>query len=226
MLFQSKHSLVDVMQARSACDIEREPMFYRASQPFAMEHGGPLTREFLRILTMQASALSLRGAPVVIDSRTHMLMRGWWPCIPGWHHDDVPRDTPNGQPNYDRPAYRARHLMCVIDAVDAPTGALPQFIAGAVDVPWPLSSNVVVYGAWDSHINALAGTTQAKLMQIDQVESRNVVTFDCDAFHRGMPARNTGWRWFIRATWDTHVQPEDKVRRNANVYLAAPAAGW
>lgn len=221
MLFSPKQFFVDRLQVQpTALEIEREPMLYRASFPFAAEQGGPLTAAFLANLCLHSKALgigSLQG--LVIDSRTHMLLRGHYPCIPGWHHDDVPRNTPNGQPNYDDPPYRARHLMVVLDAIDAPTGAMPQFLESVVDVPWPLDEQAVIYAAWDAHINALDLLTHT-------VSSGAVWGFDCGHFHRGMPAKRHGWRFFIRATWDTQVQAEDKIRRNANVYVPWSTAGW
>lgn len=34
------------------------------------------------------------------DVKVHMLMPGQFPCIPGWHQDNVPRDK-NGKKDYD-----------------------------------------------------------------------------------------------------------------------------
>ena len=148
-----------------------------------------------------------------------MLMRGHYPCIPGWHHDDIPRDTANGQPNYDSPRYFAKHLMCVVDAEDAPTHALPQFMRGPVEVPWPLDQSAVVYAVWDQHISK---TVSVKT----PTNSREVNQFDAHTFHRGMPARSSGWRFFIRATWGTDEAHANKIRRNANVYVPWSTAGW
>lgn len=220
MIFESKYAKVDQMFSRDAATIELEPMFYRASFSFANSHAGPLTSDFLGYLRMHAKTLGLDTNELVIDSRTHMLMRGHWPCIPGWHHDDVPRDAPNGQPNYDKPAYHAQHLMVVVDANDARTLALPQMLSGDIEVPWPLDDRAIVYREWDAHINETVGRRGATL------SSGEIIHFDSKTFHRGMPARSNGWRWFMRASWDTQVKPENKLRRNANVYLAFAGAGW
>ncbi len=224
MIFESKYATVDHIYKRNAAAIELEPMFYRASFGFANSHAGPLTTSFLYALRTHAEALGLGKSGdfsgVVIDSRVHMLMRGMYPCIPGWHHDDVPRDTPSGQPNYDKPAYAAKHLMCVVDADDAPTGALPEFLSGKVEVPYPLADDAVVYAVWDAHIN------HTSPLRPRAVNSGEIVHFDSSAFHRGTAAKSTGWRWFIRASWGTLVKPENKIRRNANVYMAWSTAGW
>lgn len=63
-------------------------MFYRADMGFAWKHGGPITQDFLGLLPQD-----WYDSPVTIDSRVHMLMPGWYPCIPGMHHDDIPPDS-------------------------------------------------------------------------------------------------------------------------------------
>ncbi len=62
-------------------DLKSEPMLFRATREFARFVGGPLTKAFLNALDWE---------DCLIDSRVHMLMPGMYPCIPGWHHDDVP----------------------------------------------------------------------------------------------------------------------------------------
>lgn len=193
-------------------------MLYRASAQFARERGGSITRWFLDSLRREFGENDLDG--LVIDSRTHMLMRGWFPCVPGWHHDDVPRDTPSGQPNYDRPRYHAKHAAMVLDAG---AGSLTEFLSGVVDVPWPVPESANVYGAWDAYLNTL--TFPANLRR-ETVEPGRIVLFDAHTFHRGMPATGAGWRYFIRATWGVDYGPQNKLRRNANVYLPAVSAGW
>lgn len=221
MIFHSPPEYVDVLPASTAAEIEAEPMLFRAGYDFAVDHAGALTNAFLSVVRAQMGALRVRDlSDIVIDSRVHMLMRGHYPCIPGWHHDDVPRIGPRGQPGYGWPSYRSRHLAAVIDASDQPTGSLPEFAHVSVEVPWPLDEDVTVYAAWDAHIAAAYPKCGVP------VSSRQVLAFDCDSFHRGMPARTTGWRFFIRASWSSAVRPENKVRKNANVYVPWSTAGW
>jgi hypothetical protein len=222
MIFNSPPQYVDRLPASTAAEIEAEPMLYRASMGFAIAASGPVTRSFLKVLMTQAKALrcDLDTDTIVIDSRAHMLMRGHYPCIPGWHHDDVPRGWARDQPEYDAPRYCSRHLCAVVDASDAPTGAMPEFAHAAVEVPWPLDEQVTVYAAWDAHISATFPGVGRPM------KDRQVLAFDCDTFHRGMPAVRTGWRFFIRASWQTEVKPENKIRKNANVYVPWSTAGW
>ena len=74
-------------------EIKNEPMFFNSDFNYAYEKGGPITRSFLDNLPDD-----WKNQPLAFDSRVHMLMPGWFPAIPGWHHDDVPRpEIPTGQ---------------------------------------------------------------------------------------------------------------------------------
>ena len=97
-------------------DISNEPMFYRASLDFAYKNGGEINSDFIELLPTDWLC-----RPVTIDSRVHMLMPGWYPCIPGMHHDDIPRTRSDGQPDYENPGYNARHLIGLVNAKIAPT---------------------------------------------------------------------------------------------------------
>jgi hypothetical protein len=79
--------------------IKNEPMFFSADSDFVKEHGGPITRRFLA--SMPSDWIAARD--LIWDSRSHMLMPGWYPCIPGWHLDDIPRTRPDGQPDHVNP---------------------------------------------------------------------------------------------------------------------------
>ncbi|AZV00998.1 tail sheath monomer [Escherichia phage vB_EcoM_005] len=120
--------------------IKNEPMFFNCDAYFAHKHGGPITRSFIENLPEDWQC----GPDIVFDSRVHMLMPGWYPAIPGFHHDDVPRpDIPvgqhfitAGQPDYDNPRYHSEHILGLVNAGiesneltkwDAPDRTLLQF---------------------------------------------------------------------------------------------------
>lgn len=75
--------------------VKNEPMLFSCDLDATRELGGPITRAWLDAILTDASI-----GPYIIDTRVHMLMPGFWPCIPGWHHDDVPREREDGQPDY------------------------------------------------------------------------------------------------------------------------------
>ena len=224
MRFRSPPRVVGKLSRWPAANVKSEPMLYRADPRFALANGGPITKEFVTRLLELNEVQDLKPGEIVIDSRVHMLMRGWFPCIPGWHQDDVPRSLgPAGwQPNYDayNPKKPTQLLMAVIDAHDAPTHSLTEFCTGVVDVPWPLDVSVTVYGAWDSYLNSLPK------LATKRIESGDLIRFDSNSMHRGTPAHEHGFRYFIRAFWHTHEKPANEVRRNANVYMQWSTAGW
>lgn len=84
----------------SAEDIHDEPMLYRASWKFASEMGGALTQGVMELLEADPwiAAARMADIPIAIDTRSHMLMRGMWPAIPGWHCDGLERQGRYGQP--------------------------------------------------------------------------------------------------------------------------------
>lgn len=189
--------------------IKNEPMFFSCSVDFAYDNGGPITKTFIRNL-----AASYRKG--IFDSRTHMLMPGWYPCIPGWHHDDVPRSTKDGQPNYVNPEYQSMHCLALVNSDVAPT----EFLVGQVKVPYPKEGKVV-YEQWDKHINSI---DKEESLIIEKAEDK-LHYFNCDTFHRGTAAVRSGWRWFGRVSIDTHRKPTNEIRKQVQVYMPRNKCG-
>ncbi len=191
--------------------IKNEPMFFNCTTKFAAENGGPITKEFISLL---GKRFQEEG---ILDSRVHMLMPGWYPCIPGWHHDDVPRNTANGQPNYKNPEYKSKHCLALVNSDITPT----QFLFGRISVPEPEEGRVI-YEQWDSYLmyeNTDGGGKRIK------AEDR-LYYFNCNTFHRGTAAVKSGWRWFGRVSIDTHRKPTNEIRKQVQVYMSAINAGW
>lgn len=208
----SRFSVIGQLPYFQEAEIKAEPMLFSASWLFAIKKGGPLTRMFLRLVDDHIKE------PVVIDSRVHMLMPGWFPCIPGWHLDDVPRTRPDGQPDHLNLAYKSEHICCVMGSA-----SLTQFVDSEVvleDVP---VHGGVVYGKWNREINNLIGDGE---VEPETIKEGNIIQFDWQTLHRGMPATKNGWRWFIRMSWNTDREIKDEIRQQTQVYLPAPEAGW
>jgi hypothetical protein len=194
-------------------EIKNEPMLFSVDLNHAHLLGGPITHQFLAHVREWA-----KGEKVIIDSRVHMLMRGWFPCIPGWHLDDVPRSRPDGQPDHANPSYKAEHLMlCEGDA------SLTHFAVGDATLEDVPIGGGVVYGKWHYDIERLIH--DGKLREIE-VRNGEVVAFDWQCFHRGMPATKSGWRFFIRATKNTTRPVTNELRKQVQVYLPEPNVGW
>jgi hypothetical protein len=191
--------------------VKNEPMLFNCSFARGYDLGGPITRDFLDLLPYQ-------WENSIIDSRVHMLMPGWFPCIPGWHHDDVPRSRTDGQPNYMDPEYRAEHAMFLVNGEIAPT----QFALGRVDMEEP-PLGAKIYEKWSKQIHAF---TSEGTLKSWSAPSNQVIYFDWQTFHNGVSAIKPGWRFFIRASRNTNRKPTNEVRKQVQVYLNALEEGW
>jgi hypothetical protein len=204
----------------AACRTERddsikaEPMLFNCSIDAAYRLGGPLTRSFL-----EGMPEAWRQAQAVVDSRSHMLKPGWLPCIGGYHLDDVPRHSKHGQPMFEDPPYRSRHIMGLVGGDICPT----VFATGRITLPIP-EPPAVTYGVWHPLV---AAAVADGLLQAERVESGRYYEFDDRALHRGTKAIGSGWRWFIRVSRDTSRTSRltNEVRTQTQVYLDTEA-GW
>lgn len=194
--------------------IKNETMFFNCDLDFAYKNGGLITKSFIDTLP-----LDWKGCNPVIDSRVHMLMPGWYPCIPGYHHDDVSRNTDNGQPNYDNPSYYSEHLMGLVNGEICPT----LFAIGKHQLP--KIYNDIIYKKWDPII---VQQVVAEELSLTEISSGRYVEFDWQSVHTGQPAKFGGWRWFIRLSRNTDRQNKitNEIRRQAQVYLEFPKEGW
>lgn len=193
--------------------IKNEPMFFNSDVYYAHRNGGPITRGFLDSLPNDWWVGS------VIDTRVHMLKKGWYPCIPGWHHDDVPRSTANFQPNYIDPEYRSEHIMGLVNAEVAPT----EFAIGSINLPLR-SENI--YKQWHPLVEQ-AIREQAGIY-LSKADSGKLIKFDDRTFHQGVKATKDGWRWFARISRNTDRVNfrTNEIRKQVQVYLETPMEGW
>jgi hypothetical protein len=204
--------------------IKNEPMLFSASYEDAMRLGGPITRTFMmdHLDYLERVCGVSEGENWIIDSRVHMLMDGWWPCIPGFHNDDIPRGGEFGQPYWNGPEieYKAEHLLMVLGPI-----GMTEFISPGetFEVSNPIGKEEV-YGDWNKEIRAQVESGKVKTQK---VISGQVVRFSEPDFHRGMPAEGNGWRFFIRASKGTPRKcSEDPLRRQVQVYMETPEKGW
>ena len=220
--FRSAASVIGYLPDFSEEIVKNEPMLFSADPEFAYANGGMITRSFLKACE-KAGFFSPGTKRFCIDTRVHMLMPGWWPCIPGWHHDDVPRNTPDGQPNYTNPPYRPKHALAFVGGDICPT----EFAIGEALMPIPTYGIHTTYKLWDPVVESLI--ERDKLLRW-RVPDRALVMFDDRAFHQGTQAIARGWRWFGRITWDADYEngrPHmNEIRRQVNVYMTAPKEGW
>lgn len=193
--------------------IRSEPMLHKCSRSFACEHGGPITIRFIGALPESW----FQDSSLLIDSRTHMLMPGWFPCIPGWHHDDVPRERSDGQPNYVNPSYRSKHCMAIFG--DA---SVTEFAIGQATFPEvPLGG--VYYREWHPKVEEYITTG---ILKRERVPQATQVFFNWQSWHQGTAATKNGWRLFIRASIGGTRKPANEIRHQTQIYMGNPYAGW
>lgn len=215
--FNSQIEIIGAMPDFSQDTVKNEPMFFNASIKFAYEHGGPITKAFIDSL----NTINIDTNNLVIDTRVHMLMVGFYPCIPGFHHDDVPRNTTDGQPDYHHPAYHSKHVMALVNGDICPT----QFAVGECEMP-DIEEGEVYYRKWHPIVDDLCD--EGKLQRYDAM-GNPIIAFDAHSFHQGQKAQKSGWRWFGRASYQTdrlnHITNE--FRNQVQVYIPAPDyRGW
>lgn len=213
MLFNSQITeLADFYCNYTNDEIKNEPMFFNCSADFAYSWGGNITRSFLR-------SFEKLNIPIdsVFDSRVHMLMPGWYPCIPGWHHDDVARGS-NGQPDYINLRYKSKHVCGLVNAEICPTA----FAIGECNLEIPEG---IIYKQWHNEVDKLI---ECGKMNRVEAKSGKVIYFDWQTFHTGQKAVKNGWRWFGRLSWDTERTKNitNEIRKQVNVYLEFPTEGW
>jgi hypothetical protein len=193
--------------------VKNEPMFFNASLDLAQAEGGLITRAFIDALPPD-----WRDCNPVLDSRVHMLMPGWYPCIPGWHHDDVARGA-DGQPDYDDMPYQAEHLMGLVNGDICPT----LFAHGSHLLP--KVEGGLVYKTWHDIVERQIADDE---LIVEPARSGRLLQFDWSTMHTGQKAIAGGWRWFVRLSRNTARQQSitNERRRQVQVYLENPTEGW
>lgn len=214
--------LPGTMSDRALIEIKNEPMLFNCNLSGANNHGGSITWEFIDLLPEE-----WKGSDLVIDSRVHMLMPGWYPCIPGWHHDDVPRTRSDGQPNYGPGQARSEHIMALVNGAVCPT----MFALGQTAFIEPALGSVV-YNEWHQQVEWRLSRGD---LQAVHAPSNRLIRFNDRTWHRGTAAVANGWRFFIRASryFDAAGRPiprgnqrTNEIRRQVQVYMDNVNAGW
>jgi hypothetical protein len=98
------------------------------------------------------------------------------------------------------------------------------FVLGKVEVSSP-DIHTRVYNVMNDEIENDWIENEYKAYE---AESGKYIEFDCNAFHTGVKAVAGGWRWFIRLSRNTERQNHitNELRRQVQVYLEEPMAGW
>lgn len=193
--------------------ISMEPMFFNSDINFAYENGGEITKDFIDALPGNWKKENL-----IFSSRSHMLMPNWYPAIPGFHHDDVPRPN-GGQPDYDTTEYYSEHIMGLVNASIAPT----EFALGQCTLT-EVPEDVVVYRQWHNEVEDLLSKG---LLERYVAPDRTLLWFDWQSLHQAVIANRSDWRWFGRVTkGNTKDKPKNEIRKQVQIYMQNPTQGW
>ena len=213
----------NTIEKPSQDDIKNTQGLWNASFDDAFRFGGDVTRAALQ-------AMNIRGDKkhIVVDVKTHMLMPGMIPAIPGWHTDGVPRGGKSLSPASGAPHIHMQegtespryHLLVV--GGDCPT----KFIASR-------NINLVT----ENLPNLYAGiSSQVCEMDdkgfLDTYDAPNgqVVEWDWWELHTAQKARAPGWRYLIRVTETDYLEPQSDLRQvlrnQQQVYLPTEKFGW
>jgi hypothetical protein len=208
-------------------EMEAEPMLFSADQEFALKNGGPITNWALEEVGEQLSSrlLAAKNAgkdySVVIDTRTHMLMPDFFPAIPGWHCDAVPRSS-----YYDQPDLGAvdleyvTHFVVVLASKESDPNCYTEFISNPLEFEIDESERV-----WTQvHKQTQQALSEGRAERVS-VQNGLICEFDQHAIHRAVRAESRGWRWFFRASV-YHSKPMNKIRHQTQVYIAEESGGW
>lgn len=209
--FQERGSFAEEVENKV---IKNETMFFNCDLDFAYKHGNEITRSFIDALPDD-----WKTCDTVFDSRVHMLMPKWIPCIYGVHHDDVPRPN-GGQPDYDNPSYLSEHIMGSVNADICPT----QFYIGEAEFD-KVTTDENIYKVW--HEEVIQKAEKGELQAVD-AKDRTLIQFDWQTWHTGVLARQNGWRWFGRLSRNTDrtKQITNEIRRQTQVYMDNLTEGW
>lgn len=223
-VFDSKIKTIGAMPNFTQDIVKNETMFYNASRDFVRtlksDPNTKITQAFLDAVDSYLLKEYKHIPPYVIDSRVHMLFKGWYAAIPGWHHDDVARTLSSGQPNYYKMPYKAQHIMALVNGDICPT----QFALGRTIMP-DIEKGEMYYKKWHPIVEDFCNNGMLKRYD---AEGNAIIRFDYETFHQGQETRKDGWRWFGRVSWDTDRvnNMTNEIRRQVNCYLPAPMEGW
>lgn len=200
--------------------IAEEPMLYSASPHFAESYGGPLTRAALSKLTGRemeriAEYSAQTGAHAVIDTRSHMLMPGQYPAIPGWHCDAYPRG-PGGSGQPDLRLGDATRFHYVVTVSDQLGGVSNTTFLQELEFTCMVDPERV----WGSVHDALESRGRNVVLMPDG----QLIRFRQEQLHRATPAHAKGWRWFFRLSM-YYTKPLNQIRRQVQVY-STEGGGW
>lgn len=199
--------------------IESTPTLRRASLENAVLFGGPLVRRAL-----QSAPLKGDRDYVLVDTKVTMLMKGWFPAIPGWHTDGVPRgDSQNpadsgppsmiAQSHQDNSGYAPRFHTLIVGVP-----CLTKFMMGGVTLDLEHGEDSQLYTEMTEAVEELQAGQY--LQPVVYPEAGAWASWDWWNIHTATESQHRGWRLLVRVT-ESNVPPVagDFIRTQSQVYV-------
>ncbi len=177
---------------------------FRASMEDAIKFGGELTRECL-----QKIKLKNNRKYVLVDVKTHMLMPGFFPAIPGWHVDGTPRLS-KSQPDI---RLQETNPDTIYHFLVTGEGCLTEFINEKLLLEVPDEPTPRLFNEIDAQVNKLiTDAPDGYPLDILVSPSCQVLTWDWWTIHRGIAAKKHEWRYLIRVCESDTLEPKTNLR--------------
>lgn len=193
--------------------IKTEPMFFGADPRFVHEHTQAFspTRGFITALITHTG-----HSDWIVDSRVHMLKPEWYPCIGGWHFDEVKRSY-KGQPLHtDIMGTDVEHAVMVVGET-----SMTEFLP-VCDIP--AVTEKYIDGGYNTY-EVIDGYVKAVSPEVRVAESGAIYLIDSKTLHRGVAADRDGWRFFVRASRKSARKVENQIRTQVQTYIPY-GKGW
>lgn len=187
--------------------IKNTPALWNASLDDALKYGGELTRAAI-------GALNLKGDRkyIVVDTKVHMLMPRFYPAIPNWHTDGVPRGEELRPEVKKVPNIQAQEWMSTsrFHLLVTGFGCLTQFITKPIELDVPDKPDTSLNRMINEQTQNIVENREGMFITIP---SCTAVEFDWWDIHRGVAARDHEWRFLIRVTETDHMEPQTDLRQ-------------
>lgn len=198
-------------------DMTGEPSLFSCNPEAAEMLGGPHTRAFVQRCMEDPAAKSAlaSGLYPVLDTRTQRLMPGMFPSIPGWHCDNVPRDTYYSQPDFTRVHPDSVHFLMLL-ATEADGVSRTEFLTE------PFEFNPNPQEVWKSLHQQITAVSPPTM----KVEPGVIYRFSCQDAHKTNPCTTRGWRIFMRLSFLASPAIGNMVSEANQVYILSEENGW
>ena len=197
---------------------------WNASLDDAVRYGGEVTRQALQAMNLRHDRKN-----IIVDTKIHMLMKGWSTAIHGWHADGAPRDkfkNPQGTGTPDTFAQEGDERYNRYHILVTGTGCLTQYINRPMSIYIPEQPSYDVYSIMSSYVREQVNL-QPNL--VSTMPSCTVMEFDWWNIHTGVVATKKEWRYLIRVCESDYYEPRkdlrEVIRMQSQIYSPADF-GW